>query len=382
MKIGILTYHRSHNYGAFLQAYSLSNKLNSIDGIECELINYNLATEDNVYKKLTAKKMLYYFQYKKQDKMFNDSQKHQKLSSKLILSDDYNSLLNEIEDKYDIVLVGSDEIWRIGSRGFPNAYWLPGKHKFIKMSYAASGRNSNKKLTDEVKKQMSEFYKDFEYIGARDSITKEQIENLSKDIKVNRNCDPAFLYNKYNKNKVELREQICNKYRLNPNKKIITIIYDRIDIISKMKKLLGTKDYQYICITRPMINATKNLCAINPFEWADVIGGSDFVISAYFHGMLFAINQNTPFVVIDRRANSSNLETSKLYDLLSYEKMVDRYYIASEITEDKYTDIAKRIKDETSGNNKVDFSKVIENELKLYNGFEKEVLRIKDEREK
>ena len=51
MRVGILTYHRSHNYGAFLQAYSLCAKLNEYENVDCEIVNYNLASEDTVYKK-------------------------------------------------------------------------------------------------------------------------------------------------------------------------------------------------------------------------------------------------------------------------------------------------------------------------------------------
>ena len=39
MKIGILTYHRSHNYGAVLQAYALKTYLKSL-GHHVDIIDY------------------------------------------------------------------------------------------------------------------------------------------------------------------------------------------------------------------------------------------------------------------------------------------------------------------------------------------------------
>ena len=39
MKIGILTYHRAHNYGALLQAYALQTYLRGL-GHEVEIIDY------------------------------------------------------------------------------------------------------------------------------------------------------------------------------------------------------------------------------------------------------------------------------------------------------------------------------------------------------
>ena len=172
------------------------------------------------------------------------------------------------------------------------------------------------------------------------------------------------------KNKKNLKEYICKKWKLNPNKKLIAVMYDRPNVITNLRKLLG-KDYEFICITRPMWNANKNLCTVTPFEWVDIIGGCDYLISSYFHGMLFAVNQNTPFIVIDRRANKSNLETSKLYDFLTYTKMEDRYKLASELNEDDWSKIAEQIKLEIK--NGADFSEVIDNQKKLFEEF-KEIL--------
>ena len=84
MKVGILTYNRSHNYGAFLQAYSLCQKLNTIDNIDCEIINYNLETEDKVYKKKRLRRPGFLFTYLKQDHMFDNILQKQKLSDNLM----------------------------------------------------------------------------------------------------------------------------------------------------------------------------------------------------------------------------------------------------------------------------------------------------------
>ena len=100
MRVGILTYHRSHNYGAFLQAYSLCAKLNTLNNVDCEIVNYNLQKEDQVYKKKKWKRPLYFFKFKKQDQMFDDVQKEQTLSGDLVLNNDYIKLLDSIDDSH------------------------------------------------------------------------------------------------------------------------------------------------------------------------------------------------------------------------------------------------------------------------------------------
>ena len=48
-KIGILTFHRAINYGAFMQAYALSNRLKKdLKDVEIEIIDYE--TEASMYR--------------------------------------------------------------------------------------------------------------------------------------------------------------------------------------------------------------------------------------------------------------------------------------------------------------------------------------------
>ena len=49
MKIGILTFHRAHNYGAMLQAYAL-HKLLAKRGHNVEFISYRQPKIENAYK--------------------------------------------------------------------------------------------------------------------------------------------------------------------------------------------------------------------------------------------------------------------------------------------------------------------------------------------
>ncbi|MCR5430299.1 MAG: polysaccharide pyruvyl transferase family protein [Eubacterium sp.] len=372
MRVGILTYHRSHNYGAFLQAYSLCQKLNKYESVECEIVNYNLASEDEVYKKKRWKRPIYSITYIKQDHMFDDVQKEQILSGDLMLENDYKKVLDYLDGKYDVLVTGSDEIWRKASRGFPNVYWLPGNHSFIKMSYAASGRMMVENLSDEMKKQLKDFYQDYKYVGVRDECTKMLVDSILGETKSIRNCDPTFFYDRF-KDKEELKQIIRKKYKL-PNKKIVAVVYDRPSLIKELRKRLG-KEYYFVCLTRPMYNANKNLCYVDPFEWADIIGGVDFVVTAYYHPMLFALNQNTPFMAIDRRANKKTIETSKLFDLLSYSHMEDRYGMSEDISDEFWDRLAERIINETNNSN-VDFSNTIEEQKKMFDSFERELLSL------
>ena len=57
MKIGILTFHNAHNYGAVLQAYALRTKLRSL-GYDAHIVNYrNPKIEKSYEKRLVPKKV-------------------------------------------------------------------------------------------------------------------------------------------------------------------------------------------------------------------------------------------------------------------------------------------------------------------------------------
>ena len=49
MKVGILTYHDTTNYGAVLQAYALQKIINSFN-IDCEIIDYKCDAITDRYK--------------------------------------------------------------------------------------------------------------------------------------------------------------------------------------------------------------------------------------------------------------------------------------------------------------------------------------------
>ena len=41
IKVGILTFHDAHNYGAVLQAYALKKYISKLDNVDVKIINYH-----------------------------------------------------------------------------------------------------------------------------------------------------------------------------------------------------------------------------------------------------------------------------------------------------------------------------------------------------
>ena len=145
MKIGILTYHRTTNFGAILQTYALQRYLQLV-GHEAEVIDYSSETlkkrytKDHLYKYLNPRELrrliLYNSCYRDNMENFNEFlNKYVRLSNRDYTSKD----IKEAESNYDLFIVGSDQIWNEKISGKDLTFFLDfvnddGK----KAAYAAS----------------------------------------------------------------------------------------------------------------------------------------------------------------------------------------------------------------------------------------------------
>ena len=172
MKIGILTYCNSYNYGAYLQAYNLCSKLNTYENIEAELIDYSMRQELEIYKVRIHKNPLVTYEKYMKKIAFTKAKKDLCLSQYSVRTDDIETFRNAVYGKYDLIIAGSDQIWQVdGFRGAFNAYWLPGDYGCPKVSFAASGRTPFKNAPEE------EFSSDDEQEGIMGKVSASLDDN-------------------------------------------------------------------------------------------------------------------------------------------------------------------------------------------------------------
>lgn len=285
MRIGILTYHRSHNYGAFLQAYSLVFRLKrEFPDEQIELIDYNMLVAEKFYKKRIisenhGRTIIYnYRRYRILEKCKN----FLPVSEEKLVSDDISDFQKFVNCKYDLIVAGSDEIWRIpGFRGFPNAYWLPGELGCLKISYAVSSRI--KAISVEDEKKIAGYLTEFSYIGVRDRATKKVLGNYTSK-RINYNCDPSFIGG-VTGNPEKGKKLLQNKFKVISDKKVLGLMLDVPEDAKRIKKLLG-ENYTYISLYRKL-PGTKAYPELTPFEWVDVISALDFLLRHIFMECVF-----------------------------------------------------------------------------------------------
>ena len=323
MKIGILTFHRSINYGAFLQAYALSKLLRlEFPESQVEIIDFQYQKSYRNYLLKILISTDYFGQYRnyKMYRSFQNSLKALPLSSRTFITDNMDEVYTYINKSYDLVISGSDAVF--GKRALPNIFWLNGIDVPHKASYAASahGRDFDV-IPAEQFQEMKMALESFEYIGVRDWETEKMLLKADKALTVTRNCDPSIFLDIDDYEKGLVRE---GKISLPTGKKIIGVmLYD--DKINKLVQKKYVKTHTIVSLYRYNPYANIYLYDLNPFEWSRVFRNFDVLITKYFHGSIFCLKNTVPVVAIDYSQNVDKY-CCKLNDLFSKLELQDYYF--------------------------------------------------------
>jgi hypothetical protein len=189
-RIGIITFHKSHNYGSILQSYAMLKLVNNITpNQEIEIIDFSNKKQKEMYalfanfdsirhlfKNIII--ILFYRQFKSRFDSFNSFiNNNLKLSNKsLSKSED----LLEIKDQYNIYIAGSDQIWNIKCYDNDIAYFLPNIKLKKKIAYAPSIGGVNYFLQDNPTINFyREFIMDFNFISSREINGQLMLQKLT-----------------------------------------------------------------------------------------------------------------------------------------------------------------------------------------------------------
>lgn len=161
MRIAIVTFHSSQNYGAVLQCYALQTVLIEM-GHDIEIID-RLFDKFNIpsYRFKRVKKVIFpnYFE--------RFREKFLKLSEHINSQQD----LYDIQNRYDVIITGSDQIWNFDCIKKMGYYyyldWVTSLN-VRKISYAVSFGKDAFELSDEVKKKVTGCLKGFSSISVRE----------------------------------------------------------------------------------------------------------------------------------------------------------------------------------------------------------------------
>lgn len=304
MKIGILTFHRSINYGAFMQSFALSKEIQKRHGDIVEIIDYELLSKAKMYQSNLKKYIKSGSSYKIMYHRFRDDLCLLPLSPETIITDNYQEIYDYINNRYDLVIVGSDAVWAYNHHlGLKNPYWLGPEIKCRKMSYAASAYSLDvKKVSDVEKNYIASCLKEYEYIGVRDQETFDFCKSVNPNLEVYRNCDPTVLLAQPD---VNMAKSILSRLGVDISKKIVSFMISGNKYVDRIQKELGD-DYEFVMLLsrnqdtdRFKRHKEHFLYQLSPYEWYTVFSLFYMNITKYFHGTLLALKSSVPTISFD-----------------------------------------------------------------------------------
>lgn len=318
MKAGILTFHMAFNFGAMLQAYALSKKLNGI-GIEAEIIDYRLPFIDRYHHKyflpelinkngiiigtlkFAKKTMCGYYSNKQWNRFYSFMTKdlpHSEQLTKEALPD----------TDYDMYICGSDQIWNGElTGGLQSTYFCDFvKGDKIKLAYAASSGTSYIKGDNvDIKKLLG----NFSAIGARENRLCDFINN-ELHINAKQVIDPTLLLSADEWSDI-VKKPKYDKYLLIYAFQENNLIYDLARMIAKKKGLkIIAVSYRNKDIGDDIIQITD----AGPKEFVSLFKYADFVCTTSFHGTAFSVIFNKQFYCVPHELYHER--TDNLLDLL------------------------------------------------------------------
>ncbi len=328
MKIGILTlYYNNKNYGGLLQAYALQYFLMN-KGYECEQICWDfedallqhgefadirnteeLKTNKHSLLYKAERKILRKLMLKKRTmregtyKTFEQEIPH---SKRRYTVNNYFQIAHE----YDVVVVGSDQIWNMA--WYCPEHFLDFAGNTKKISYAASMPNC--KLNDLQKKVIANHLRDFSAISVREKNTQQFLEEVTQK-EILWMPDPTLLLTCDEWKDVE-------NVRSEDTKNPYIFCYFLGGGISKRNKAIRmAKQTGKRIVTLPHLTDIRpedaffgdiKLYDASPREFIGLISGADLVMTDSFHATVFSIIFQRSFVVFSREENdkgNSRIET-------------------------------------------------------------------------
>lgn len=334
-RLGIITFQRSTNFGGLLFVYSLKQLFEkNLNNINVEIIDYRpLNYTFHEYIKIFGimKKIpLYNFRRLIKCNIYTENLLKNNKQKNFFRE---KKLRKYIWKNFDILVTAMD-VWHCNSlKEFPqegSPYWLPYERK-LRFSFAISAYRSDIRKIKTNQNYLVKLLSNYKYHFVRDNFTKDiLIQELQiSENKISSITDPTFYYN-------IKKTGIVKKFPF-LNKPCLGIEIPLSIKIDKIKRKF--KDREFLLVSSRMyVPGVINIGhKISPEEWAEIVGYYDFFITDRFHGVIFALKNNIPFVVIDKE----NRSKSKIFDIIKQFDLEDFCYI--NLNDNKKDEISQRI---------------------------------------
>ena len=332
------------NYGTALQAYALQRYLQLNYGDDVELIDYIYPNSTHkqkrsLYKRLkgVARITLEYVVCHRavKNRLFKDFRnRYFKLSNKQLHN--YQQLAKECP-QYDLYITGSDQVWNVYTVKNDPAFYLTFlPDSAFRISFGSSF--AVKEIPQEYKEYIRKWLSLYSFIGVRECSSLHVLKSLSlpENIQCVNTCDPTFLLSveEYDKILVTSRIKLESPYILvymldyafNPHPGIDVVVTELQRKLSCDVIIIGRKR-----IVRG--KCIKHLYKVGPAEFLWLFKHAKFVVTSSFHGTMFSLIFQRPFVAITPTEKELDVRIQDLIQIVGIKNCI----VQSNITEYSYS---------------------------------------------
>ena len=224
VKVGIITFHASYNFGSVMQAWALQDTVEKF-GYSCDVINFRMLAQKDKYslfplhsgKKIIIRNLIQIGYIRK--KNLANCKYEAFINQKLHLTDEMNLNcdLQKREWNYDIYLAGSDQIWAHSIPEFVSSKEDTRRAYYFEFSegYKISYASSTGEATFENLVPYKDLIQKFSHIAVREQRGKELLQRLTgRNIEVV--LDPTYLvlHKQWSKIASQIKCPVDQKYIL------------------------------------------------------------------------------------------------------------------------------------------------------------------------
>lgn len=342
-KVGIVTLNGYVNYGNRLQNYALQEIIKTFDfnvetiwveikrnnpkdiPVSTKVKNILSSTPLENFRRIQSKvaEKLYKNELdKKRKDIFRDFSK-QYIAETAYKLNEKNVPVN-LNDEFDFFVVGSDQVWNPIFRKDNPLYFLQFAPKSKRIAYAPSfGINF---IPDEYRDKYAKWLSEMGELSAREEAGAKIIRELTeRDAPVH--VDPTLLLTK----KEWL--DIAKKPSAYPNDKYL-LTYFLGDIDKEKKKIIKEiSERNNLKVVNLAQAKERDSYLSGPSEFIYFINNAELFITDSFHGGVFSILLETPFIITNRNSRYPSMG-SRIETLLSMFNFEDRYINSINISND------------------------------------------------
>lgn len=299
MKCYIATFYQYDNYGTRLQNYAMCRAIQKLGETPVTITIYNkkekfirLIKDACSYLPIVSNRQRIWLNNRKKCRAFQNF--NEQLCFQVM---SYDELYN-LDFTDAIAIAGSDQIWSpmhlADKKQETELYFLRFAPKKARYAYAPSFGLET--IPENMKCMYSRYISEFEQLSVRESIGQAIIYNLT-DLDVPVLSDPVFLLSRE-----EWERSISDSKSIIPegNYVLTYFLSKQSDVVwNKIRKCAKTRNAKIINIAGNYVD--KDDIIPSPDAFVNLIDGAQAVFTDSFHGSVFSIIMQTPFLVFCRK---------------------------------------------------------------------------------